>query len=77
VVIDVRGLHHPEHLKEFKNRLEGLCAVFIDIEVLLDDNLEDLRKFEIYVRSCRAAYTVEKGNGYLTVKITAPFNMCG
>lgn len=77
MVIDVRGLRHPEHLREFKRHLEGLCAVYVDIDVLLDDSPEDLRKFEVYIRSCRAAYTVEKGNGHLTMKIAAPFNMCG
>jgi len=27
VVIDVRGRHHPEHIKEFKRHLEGFCTV--------------------------------------------------
>ena len=77
MVIDARGLHHPEHLKEFKSRLEGLCAVYVDMDVLIDDNQEDLRRFEAYLRACRAAYTVEGEKGYLTIKISAPFSMCG
>lgn len=77
MIIDVRGMKHPEHLKEFKRHLEGLCTVHEDVEVLLDNNREDLKKFEMFVRSCRGHYVVEEESGYLRMKIEAPFCLCG
>ncbi len=78
MLIDARGLKNPEHIREFKRHLEGLCSVFVDVDVLIDDDKEDLRKFEIYIRACRADYTVEKeDDGHLRVKIKGPFSMCG
>lgn len=77
MLIDARGLNHPEHIKEFKSHFEGLCTVYEDVDVLLDDKNDDLKKFEMYIRSCRCKYTVEKENGYVRVKIEAPFSMCG
>jgi hypothetical protein len=77
MVIDARGLKHPEHIRKFKEPLEGLCAVYEDLEVLLDDDGEGLKRFEMYIRSCRANYTVDKSDGFVKVKIEAPFSMCG
>lgn len=75
--IDARGLKHPEHLKEFKKHIAGLCVVFEDIEVLID-NLERERKmFELYVRSFRCTYTVEPEGCQVRIKIKGPFNICG
>jgi len=77
LLIDTRGLRHPEHLMEFKRHLEGFCTVFEVVEVLLDDNKDDLKKLEMFVRSCRGKYTVEKENGHLRMKIEPPFYLCG
>lgn len=77
IEIDARGLTHPEHIKEFKRHIEGLCAVYEDMEVLMDDNRSDLRKLESYILSCRAAYAVEQEGGHLRIKIKAPFYVCG
>lgn len=77
MLIDIRGLNHPEHLKEFRRCLEGFCVIYDDIEVLIDDNKEDIKKLEIFIRSCRAKYTVEKDDGFLRILITAPFSLCG
>jgi len=81
MVIDARGLRHPDHIKEFKRQLEGYCTVHEDIEVILDKNQDDLGKLEMYIRACRANYTVEETvqeeAGFLRVKIKAPFCMCG
>ena len=41
--IDARGLEHPEHLKEFKRRLAGLCLVNEDVEVLIDNRDRELK----------------------------------
>jgi hypothetical protein len=75
--IDARGLTHPEHIKEFKRHIEGLCAVYEDMDLLIDNNRDDLRKMESYIRSCRAAYTVDQENDYVRIKIKAPFSLCG
>ena len=77
MLIDIRGLKHPEHIREFKRHLEGLCAVYEDVTVYLDDSLDDLKKFEMYIRMCNAKYKVQKEDGYLRVNISAPFSMCG
>lgn len=77
MLIDARGLSHPEHIKEFKKHLEGLCTVFEDIDVLLDENNGDQKKFEMFIRTCRCDYVVEKEDSHLRVKIKAPFSMCG
>jgi len=77
MLIDARGVRHPEHIRKFKEPLEGLCNINEDMEVLLDDSREDLKRFEMYIRSCRCHYTVEKADGYVKVKIEAPFSMCG
>lgn len=77
MLIDTRGLKHPEHLKEFKRHLEGFCSVFEKVEVLLDNNKDDLKKLEMFVRSCRGKYTVEEEHGYLRMKIEPPFYLCG
>ncbi len=75
--VDARGLRHPEHIKEFKRHIEGLCAVYQDIDILMDDNREDRKKMESYLLSCRAKYTVEREGDHLRIKITAPFHVCG
>lgn len=76
MLIDARGLSHPDHIKKFKEELEGLCTVYEDVDVLLDSD-SDIKKFEMYIRSCRCDYTKENENGHLRIKITAPFSMCG
>ena len=45
--IDARGLEHPEHLKEFKRRLAGLCLVNEDVEVLIDNRDRELKMFKL------------------------------
>lgn len=77
MLIDIRGLKHPKHIKEFKRHLEGLCAVYEDINVLMDDNDPDVKKFEIYLKSCNAKYNKVKEDGYLKIEILAPFSLCG
>jgi len=77
MIIDIRGFDHPEHLQEFKRHLEGLCTIYEDVEVLLDDKEESLKKFEIYIRSFWAKYTIEHENGFVRLRILAPFSLCG
>jgi len=77
VVIDVRGLHHPEHLKEFKKHLEGFCTVYEAVEVLMDNDRNDLRKFEMFILSCRGKYSVIEEGNYLRVKIEENLHLCG
>jgi hypothetical protein len=77
MIIDVRGLHHPDHLKEFRKHLEGLCAVHEEVEVLLDNSREDLKKMEMFIRSCRGKYTVVDEGDHLRMKIEASFSLCG
>lgn len=77
MLIDARGLVHPDHIKAFKQQLEDFCTVHDDVDVLLDDNKGDVKKFEMYVRSCRAEYTIDKEDGHLRLRISGPFSMCG
>lgn len=75
--IDASGRDHPEHLKEFKKHLEGLCLVNEDVEVLIDNHPRELKMFEHYIRAFNCKYTIEKEDGQARVKIKGPFNICG
>jgi hypothetical protein len=77
MVIDVRGLRHPEHIKGFKKHLEGFCAVYEEVEVLLDNSREDLKRMEMFIRSCRGKYTIVTEGEFLRIKIESPFSLCG
>ncbi|MFA5354912.1 MAG: hypothetical protein WC291_11840 [Thermodesulfovibrionales bacterium] len=77
MVIDARGMAHPDHIQLFRKEFEGLCSVNEDVDLLMDDKADLLKKFEMFIRSCRISYTVEKEEGSLRVKIKAPFCMCG
>ena len=77
MIIDVRGLHHPDHLKEFRRRLEGFCTVREGIDVLMDNNRDDVRKFEMFVRSCRGRYVIHEEGDHLLMKIEESLSFCG
>ena len=77
MIIDVRGLSHPEHLKEFKRHLEGFCTVHEEIDVLMDNNRDDVRKFEMFIRSCRGRYTILEEGDHLRMKIEESISICG
>lgn len=78
ISIDARGLHHPEHIRAFRDALAGLCGVFQDVEVLFDDRPEERKRLEMFIRSCRASYTVEHcPEGHLRMLIAQPFYLCG
>ncbi|HMK57285.1 MAG TPA: hypothetical protein VK448_11665 [Dissulfurispiraceae bacterium] len=77
MVIDIRGLHHPDHLKAFRKRLEGFCTVHEEVEVLMENDREDLRKFEMFIRSCRGKYTIAEEGNFLRVKIETDMSLCG
>lgn len=77
MLIDVRGLNHPEHIKRFKDALEGLCSVNEDVEIILGSNPADLKRFESYIRSCNCRYEKSAEAGNVRIRITAPFSLCG
>jgi hypothetical protein len=79
MLIDLRGLNHPEHLQKLRSHFEGLCTIYEDVEVLLDNNTEteNLRKLEIYISSFRGKYTISSEGNLAVVKILAPFSLCG
>jgi hypothetical protein len=63
---------------EFKRQFEGFCTVYEDVDMLIDDDIEGLKKIEMYIRSCRPVqYKVQREGGYIRIIITAPFCMCG
>ncbi|HMK43286.1 MAG TPA: hypothetical protein VK445_04055 [Dissulfurispiraceae bacterium] len=77
ISIDARGLRNPEHIRAFRDRFEGICAVFEDVELLIDDHPSDLKRLEMYLRSCRAHFNAEKRSGHIMVHIQQPFYLCG
>ncbi len=77
MLIDARGREHPEHLKEFKNHLAGLCLVNEDVEVLIDNRERELKMFELYIRAFNCTYTIERSGEQVRIKIKGPFNICG
>lgn len=77
MLIDVRGLNHPEHLQKFRLHFEGLCVVYEDVEILLDNDKGNLKKFEIYIRSFNGKYNIYYEDNLIRLKILAPFSLCG
>lgn len=78
ILIDARGLRHPDHINAFRAEFAGLCGVYQDVEILIDDLADERRKLEMFLRSCRARYTVEKiPEGHVKVIVEQPFYMCG
>lgn len=78
IAIDARGLRHPDHIRAFRDAFAGLCSVFQDVEILIDDLPEERRNLEMFIRSCRGNYTVEKNpEGHLHIRIESPFHLCG
>lgn len=75
--IDARGLSHPEHLRELKKHLSGLCVVDEDVEVLIDNRDRELKMFELYIGSFKCGYSVEKEGEYVRIRLKCPFNICG
>jgi len=76
--IDARGLRHPGHIRAFRDAFAGLCTVFQEVEILIDDLPEERRKLEMFIRSCRGNFTVEKKpEGHLHIRIEPPVPLCG
>ncbi|HSW62887.1 MAG TPA: hypothetical protein VLH56_06230 [Dissulfurispiraceae bacterium] len=78
ISIDARGLRHPDHINAFRDELTGICGVFEDVEILFDNLPEERKKLEMFLRSCRAAYSIEKSpEGHLRIFVQQPFSLCG
>ncbi len=77
MLIDLRGLNHPEHLQKLKSHFEGLCSVYEDVEILIDNKGDNLKKLEMYIRSFRGKYKISQNDSLVSVKIFAPFSLCG
>ncbi len=77
MLIDLRGLNHPEHLQKLKSHFEGLCSVYEDVEILIDNKGDNLKKLEMYIRSFRGKYKISKDDSLVSIKIFAPFSLCG
>lgn len=77
MLVDLRGLEHPQHLQEFKKHFEGLCTINEDVEVLLSNKKDDIKKFETFINYLRAQYIIEFVDDFVRVKIIAPFSLCG
>lgn len=77
MTIDLRGLRHPEHLKAFRKHFEGFCTIHEQVEVLMDNNRDDLKKFEMFIRSCRGKYIVAEEGGHLRITIETDLCLCG
>lgn len=77
MLVDLRGLDHPQHLQEFKKHFEGLCTVNEDVEVLLSNKKDNIKKFEMFINSIRAHYTLEFDDDCVRLTIMSPFSMCG
>mgnify|MGYP000851317349 CR=1 FL=1 len=77
-VVDARGLRHPDHINAFRREFSGLCTVFEDIEIFIDDCVEERKTLEMFLRSCHGTYRIDKApEGFLRVIIEQPFSFCG
>ncbi|MCX8030491.1 MAG: hypothetical protein N3A59_02785 [Thermodesulfovibrionales bacterium] len=76
-IINLRGLKHPQHIQKFKEHFLGCCTIHEDIILLLDEEREDLKKFEIFLHSCRANYTLEQDDNSIKIIVLQPFSFCG
>ncbi|MBF0328324.1 MAG: hypothetical protein HQL10_04140 [Nitrospirae bacterium] len=76
MIIDARGLGNPNHIKKFVESFDGVCTVYDDIQVMLDCESGDLKKFEMYLKSHRCMYSKELIDGAASIKIEPPFSLC-
>lgn len=78
MLIDLRGLRNPEHIRAFIAHFEGVCTIAERVDVILDDNEHDLNRFVMYLKACRAENISQKHeNGSVMIVIEGPFSFCG
>lgn len=68
MVIDARGLRHPEPLRLLREAVPSLCSLDGSIEVLLDDEVA-FRHIRTYAAVSGCTYEVKRTDGFYRILI--------
>lgn len=71
MVIDARGLKHPEPLKKLKEHFSTVCSIQDYVDMLVDDEKE-ARQVKTYAAMSGSEYEVEKMDSHYRVRIKSP-----
>lgn len=71
MVIDARGLKHPEPLKKLKEHFSTMCSIDEYVDLLVD-NENELKNVKIYAVMSGCEYEIEKLDGYYKIRIKSP-----
>ena len=68
MVIDARGLRHPEPLEKLREIAPTMCSVDGYVELLIDDE-KALKQVKIYAAVSGSTYEVKKLDNYYSIRI--------
>lgn len=71
MVIDARGLRHPEPIKKLKESFSTMCSIDDYVDLLVDDE-DEVKQVKIYSAMSGCKYEVKKTGSYFTVRIESP-----
>lgn len=76
MIIDARGLKHPEPLKRLKETVTTMCTIENYVDLLVDDDKE-VRNVKMFAAMSGCKYEIEQFDRYWRVRIKGSTCMCG
>lgn len=71
MLIDARGLRHPEPIKKLKESFSTMCSIDDYVDLLVDDENE-VKQVKIYSAMSGCKTEVKKTSDYYTIRIKSP-----
>lgn len=71
MLIDARGLRHPEPIKKLKESFSTMCSIDDYVDLLVDDENE-VKQVKIYSAMSGCNPEVKKTSDYYTIRIKSP-----
>ncbi len=71
MVIDARGLKHPEPLQKLKEHFSTMCSINDYVDLLVDDEKE-IKLVKIYAAMSGSECEVEELDDYYRIRIKSP-----
>lgn len=71
MIIDARGLKHPEPLRKLLGHFSTLCSIQDFVDLLVDDEKE-VKQVKIYAAMSGSECEAEKQDGHYRVRIKSP-----
>lgn len=71
VIIDARGLKHPEPLRKLLGHFSTLCSIQDFVDLLVDDEKE-VKQVKIYAAMSGSECEAEKQDGHYRVRLKSP-----